>query len=116
MGEEKYAIMDDNGVMYEGDYEAIMEIWNNEEYREMVDRKGSITLVKILERRNTPIRDAVDKRIHIEEEIREMLRQLPNWNKRCTCDKSEIVLFLEDTPTFPEVKAYCIKCGGEVEI
>ena len=62
------------------------------------------------------MRDAIDKRLKAEEEIKRLLAQLPNWGKECTCEKSEIVLFVEDRPNFPVVWAYCAECGGVVEI
>jgi len=60
------------------------------------------------------MRDAIDKRLKAEEEIERLLAQLPNWKKECTCEKSEMVVFVEDTPNFPTIKAYCADCGGQV--
>ena len=48
---ERYAIIDDNGVLYDGGYDEIIAIWNDRKYEEVQDRKGDILLVKILDRR-----------------------------------------------------------------
>ena len=48
----RYAIIDDDGIVFEGDYDYIIECWNNDAD---VDYRGEVLFVKIEDRKMTNI-------------------------------------------------------------